>query len=102
MIAQHPEDLKAREKEGDQLVGNGKRVGVRCVGPAGWHGGGGGGSVWVGGCTLGQPSASAGHSEESNYSLMDPTATAPAPGATNVCLFSAPLQPNPLRVTPQV
>ena len=30
----------------------------------------------------------AGHSEESNYSLMDPTATAPAPGATNVCLFS--------------
>ena len=30
----------------------------------------------------------AGHSEESNYSLMDPTATAPAPGPTNVCLFS--------------
>ena len=37
------------------------------------------------------------HSEESNYSLMDPTATAPAPGATNVCLFSPPLRPDPLR-----
>ena len=44
----------------------------------------------------------AGHSEESNYSLMDPTATAPARGATNVCLFSPPLKPDPLRVAPQV
>ena len=43
----------------------------------------------------------AGHSEESNYSLMDPTATAPAPGATNVCLFSPQLRANPLGVAPQ-